>query len=1347
MRTSYYATIVLLACLYLVGPKALAQPTNGSPNTDQEVNSLRRSGEYIQAIAVADEAIRRADSQEEKLVLNLSKIHICREIFDFQCFSDSLSEASEVYDKYFSNADVRHLFLNRLVIWHGALNWYIGEYDQLLDQAELLKSLNYYEYPLEVFFEAHQFSASGYHLKNQPFEARRSISRMIHGLMAAHAYGEITPPPDITARGIAKVIHLTHIVGDNLHARRLMLSLDDFVRSNIPKNTYPHADYLVQTSEILAQSDTRTDFKAAIDRLNEAYFIVSKLQIPEHVREGRLSYIKVLQTAYAMQIGELELANQFHSENPSKFILNASTSRQPFESSSEAYHAIASTILGRTNEDELGPLWVELFSQPTPFENEASEDARYYKLLRLYALGIAKRRVSSNDGYIELAQSAKEIVAYIEDRASGFSGLFPVPRFVDRFILADFIKSFSDQEENLPLAFQSVQLLQRNSRHTTGDYLYAKSLLENKTEKRLVHQWRSLNQGLLQVELEGLIVMADPKATEIQKRKYRQAHQELINLIDQSRVGLVEAGSDNFDLGLLPSIADVQAKLKSDEAILVQASYLDELISFCVRRSGSWLNSKKLEKNTLLDIKLLQLSLTATHPPNADLDAQFPLEASYRVYEALFDGTKECMSGVSKLVFIPSAASAGVPIEVLITEPKISNGESTKLSQQPWFLKRASVRYSGSVQEFLAGSTSSAPIGGKFLGIGDPQLGESIEVARVRSPSSLSAELSELAMLPNTRNELQSVSRYFKNSELLLGKDATEQGFRDLTTAGVDVVSFATHGVIADELTGLNEPALVLTPPSNFQGIGFAVNDGLLTGSEIAALNLEAELAILSACNTANYDTSIFASGLRSLSNAFQIAGTKSVLASLWPVETFSSEFQVTKFTELALEDGKTLDEALVQSKLALMSSEGGKYSHPRFWAPFILIGNSGRYSGTAVSEDEISILDIERENDPGSEYLHIALSEMGSVALSKLGQWNGERFSSILEFSRQNGIEGQVKSEAIGAGTIAISEKYLVAAGYSLSDSGVQTANIRAFDTHGNELWNWETYPVNGGRSQILDILIADEGEGSPVVIMLLERECCGEQKDLSVVELVSLFKGEELRRDLVDAKTGENSIDYGWLFDRGGDFLVVHSVRSPPATKFVGSSKLAGVADPCAGNFETRVTKIIKGNPLEFEVSIRPGLETRYAARTDSGTILAGREYDRCKAYGKAFVGTIYDQHHDIHRIWTDPQLINSNAVFANEVDGHLIVVSDWIRRYSSPTLVQGERAISFDPTKPRSENAYQFTETVVSKVSQSGEIGRAFLSSVSSVHPFAARIKNRSIFVYGSYSNSAMIGEFRW
>ena len=109
-----------------------------------------------------------------------------------------------------------------------------------------------------------------------------------------------------------------------------------------------------------------------------------------------------------------------------------------------------------------------------------------------------------------------------------------------------------------------------------------------------------------------------------------------------------------------------------------------------------------------------------------------------------------------------------------------------------------------------------------------------------------------LSSLPETAGELEALASNLKAGpdSLLLREEATEPNLRSIDFERYRVLAFATHAVVAGELKGLAEPALVLTPPE----VGTEEDDGLLTASEVASLKLDADWVILSACNTAAPD-------------------------------------------------------------------------------------------------------------------------------------------------------------------------------------------------------------------------------------------------------------------------------------------------------------------------------------------------------------------------------------------------------------------------------------------------------------------------------------------------------------
>ena len=152
------------------------------------------------------------------------------------------------------------------------------------------------------------------------------------------------------------------------------------------------------------------------------------------------------------------------------------------------------------------------------------------------------------------------------------------------------------------------------------------------------------------------------------------------------------------------------------------------------------------------------------------------------------------------------------------------------------------------------------------------------------------------------------------------------------------VIAFATHGLLAGDV-GVAEPGLVLTPPAT----PTPEDDGLLKASEIAQLKLNADLVILSACNTAASDGTPGAEGLSGLAKAFLYAGTRSLLVSHWEVNSDSTVALMTGMAAHLEEKGVGRAEALKRAELDLMQrGQYDYYAHPLFWAPFVVVGEGG---------------------------------------------------------------------------------------------------------------------------------------------------------------------------------------------------------------------------------------------------------------------------------------------------------------------------------------------------------------------------------------------------------------------
>jgi CHAT domain-containing protein len=163
---------------------------------------------------------------------------------------------------------------------------------------------------------------------------------------------------------------------------------------------------------------------------------------------------------------------------------------------------------------------------------------------------------------------------------------------------------------------------------------------------------------------------------------------------------------------------------------------------------------------------------------------------------------------------------------------------------------------------------------------------------------------------------------------ILAGKAATESAVKALDLSTTGVLLFATHGLVAGNFDGNSEPALVLTPPATET----ALDDGLLTASEAAGLDIGADWVILSACDTAAGGRPAGA-GYTGLARGFLFAGAHRVVASHWPVRDDISARLSVGIVEAA-RDGRSPAAALREAVLRVKRDE----PHPAFWAPFMVV-------------------------------------------------------------------------------------------------------------------------------------------------------------------------------------------------------------------------------------------------------------------------------------------------------------------------------------------------------------------------------------------------------------------------
>ena len=350
----------------------------------------------------------------------------------------------------------------------------------------------------------------------------------------------------------------------------------------------------------------------------------------------------------------------------------------------------------------------------------------------------------------------------------------------------------------------------------------------------------------------------------------------------------------------------------------------------------------------------------------------FDTNTAFELYKGLF-GEVEGLIKNKKLLLVPSGALTALPFQVLLTKKPHNNSPYSKMD---WLVNQHTLKVLPSVSSLqsLRQVTKASEAKKAYLGFGNPLLtgpngtDESawkkvkcdfekkpvrFRLAGFILPDIISkyfrggiADIESIRRqtpLPETADELCAVAELLKSGQksVKLGAQATEITIKQMSETGelrdAKVLHFATHGLLSGEtqslIQGEAEPSLILTPPDH----ATPQNDGLLTASEISQLKLDADWVILSACNTAAGEKP-GSEALSGLAKAFFYAGARSLLVSHWYVNSDATVKLVTRsFNELAERPKLGQAGALREAMRSLIQSNN--YSHPEFWAPFVMVG------------------------------------------------------------------------------------------------------------------------------------------------------------------------------------------------------------------------------------------------------------------------------------------------------------------------------------------------------------------------------------------------------------------------
>ncbi|MBK5914082.1 hypothetical protein CCR84_07050 [Rhodocyclus purpureus] len=419
------------------------------------------------------------------------------------------------------------------------------------------------------------------------------------------------------------------------------------------------------------------------------------------------------------------------------------------------------------------------------------------------------------------------------------------------------------------------------------------------------------------------------------------------------------------------SIAQIQSVLRPGEALLSVLPTEDGSFVWAIPAKGApafaTVPLPRAEVGRLVD-----RLRAALDPPDFEIDRlpAFDGAVAHRLYRELLAPVASGWKGSRHLIVAAGGALSRLPFALLLTAPAEASAKGATLyanyADWPWLTRELAISQlpAASSLATLRRMQAGAPDRIAFAGFGDPDF-----AGRVGTPGggargvraapftvTLRAEMqqgdavgevdySRISPLPDTRDEILALAKALgaePGRDVFLGSAASRETVLGMDLSRRKVIAFATHGLLAGDFPGVDQPALALANPGGGK-------HGLLTLDDILGLKLDADWVVLSACNTAAGDGE-GGEAISGLGRGFFYAGSRSLLVTHWPVESASAKRLVVGiFEALASDPQLPRAEALRRSMQKLMSEveRDGRlrfsYAHPIFWAPYALVGDGGR--------------------------------------------------------------------------------------------------------------------------------------------------------------------------------------------------------------------------------------------------------------------------------------------------------------------------------------------------------------------------------------------------------------------
>jgi CHAT domain-containing protein len=398
-------------------------------------------------------------------------------------------------------------------------------------------------------------------------------------------------------------------------------------------------------------------------------------------------------------------------------------------------------------------------------------------------------------------------------------------------------------------------------------------------------------------------------------------------------------------------VREFQRRLQGHEALIATLVTPLDLYVWAITGTGVTLTRHAITEREVADkVQRLRAGLM---PGAGELPA-FDAAVAHELYRLVFEPSSAALEGVTNVVWYGHGPLGSVPPAVLVTAPppKPQLRTPADFAATSFLVDRHA--FAALADLSLFPWHRDRPLGGgsetRFLGVAAPMLtteeiagGQRSRSYELAGSGETGLTIDDLQRLPRLAESVDEVTALAAvvgepNSTLWLGPEASERHFEGGKLLGYRTLALATHGFLPGEIRDVPEPAMMLAlEPGSRDRF-----DGILTSREIAGLKLDADLVILSACNTASADGRPRAETFTGLTQAFFAAGTRAQMVSHWPVMSSAAVQLSVGTVERAKGKRVPLATSLQQAMQAVRKDGAASAveSHPSYWGPFVIVGD-----------------------------------------------------------------------------------------------------------------------------------------------------------------------------------------------------------------------------------------------------------------------------------------------------------------------------------------------------------------------------------------------------------------------